>query len=60
MKTTTELQNKINAFPEKQRELAMFLLTDLQHNALSKNQIEDRLKQEIRELVLEDMKNEIN
>lgn len=60
MKTTNELQSRINEFPSNYKKLAEQLLSDIQNNALSSNQIEGRIKQEIREIVLEEMNNETN
>ncbi|MFD1039255.1 hypothetical protein ACFQ3N_12755 [Virgibacillus byunsanensis] len=56
MKTTKELDQKINEFPGELSKLAKLLMDDIQGGNLSNNQIEERIRQEIKELVLEDVK----
>ncbi|WP_176555732.1 hypothetical protein [Virgibacillus ndiopensis] len=55
MKTTKELDQKINEFPEHLSRLAKLLIKDIEGGNLSNTQIEDRIRQEIREIVLEDL-----
>ncbi|HLS08504.1 hypothetical protein [Lentibacillus sp.] len=55
MKTTKELDQKINEFPEHLSQLAKFLMKDIEGGNLSNSQIEDRIRQEIRETVLGEM-----
>ena len=55
MKTNKELEKKINEFPENLSKLATFLMKDIDRGNLSNSQIEDRIKQEIKESVLGEM-----
>ncbi|SET57385.1 hypothetical protein SAMN05216389_11545 [Oceanobacillus limi] len=55
MKTTKELDQRINEFPDHLSKLAKLLMKDIENGNLSNTQIEDRIRQEIKELVLEDM-----
>ncbi|MFC5465961.1 hypothetical protein [Lederbergia graminis] len=55
MKTNKELVQKINEFPENLSKLAHYLMKDIDRGDLSNSQVEDRIKQEIKEIVLEEM-----
>lgn len=55
MKTTKELDQKINEFPEHLSALAKYLMKDIDGGNLSNTQMEERIRKEIRETVLEDI-----
>lgn len=55
MKSIKEIDEKIGEFPDDLAYLAKKLMSDLDKGVYSKSEIEDRLRQVIKELVLEDM-----
>lgn len=54
MKLNKDLMDKINAFPEELADLAVLLLKELESGKKSNTQIEELMRREIRELVLEE------
>ncbi|MFD1707364.1 hypothetical protein ACFSCZ_11540 [Siminovitchia sediminis] len=55
MKTNSNLDQKIEEFPEDLAYLAKLLLREVELGRRSNAQIEELMRQEIRELVLEDI-----
>lgn len=55
MKTNSHLDKKIEEFPEDLSYLAKLLLKEIELGRRSNSQIEELMRQEIRELVLEDI-----
>jgi hypothetical protein len=54
MNTNKDLERKINDFPEDLNDLAKLLLSELESGRKSSSAIQELIREEIRELVLEE------
>jgi hypothetical protein len=54
MNTNKDLERKINEFPEDLNDLAKLLLSELESGRKSSSAIQELIREEIRELVLEE------
>lgn len=51
---SNELNQRLSELPENLENLAKFLLNDIEKDTFSNTQLQDRLRKEIREIVLEE------